>query len=102
MAAGVWVVIPTYNEADNVEPIVRATIAELQMIAPGDHRVLIVDDNSPDGTGAIADRLAGELEASKFSTGQQGWPRPGIPRRIRQSARRRRRVRVRDGRRFLP
>ncbi len=63
MAAGVWVVIPTYNEADNVEPIVRAAIAELQMIAPEDHRVLIVDDNSPDGTGVIADGLAGELDA---------------------------------------
>jgi dolichol-phosphate mannosyltransferase len=54
----VWVVIPTYNEAANIEGIVRATAAELQRLAPGSHHILIVDDNSPDGTGAIADELA--------------------------------------------
>ena len=58
MPASVWVVIPTYNEADNIEGIVRAALAELERVAPDDHRILIVDDNSPDGTGAIADRLA--------------------------------------------
>jgi dolichol-phosphate mannosyltransferase len=63
MPARVWVVIPTYNEAANVEPIVRAALAQLEQIAPGDHRVLVVDDNSPDGTGALADRLASELPA---------------------------------------
>jgi dolichol-phosphate mannosyltransferase len=57
----VCVVIPTYNEAANVEGIVRATVAELERLVPNAHRVLIVDDNSPDGTGAIADRLAQEL-----------------------------------------
>ena len=46
-----WVVLPTYNEAENVEPIVGAVLDAL----PG-ARVLIVDDGSPDGTGAIADR----------------------------------------------
>ena len=61
MQATVWVVIPTYNEADNVERIVRAALAELERYAPGDHAVLVVDDNSPDGTGAIADRLTEEL-----------------------------------------
>ncbi len=59
--ASLWVVIPTYNEAANVEPIVRATTAELKRLGIGDHRVLVVDDNSPDGTGQIADRLALEL-----------------------------------------
>ncbi|MCR9245460.1 MAG: polyprenol monophosphomannose synthase [bacterium] len=48
------VVIPTYNEKDNVEPIVRAIHAYL------DCDVLIVDDGSPDGTGDIADRLAAD------------------------------------------
>ncbi len=62
MRARVWVVIPTYNEAANVERIVRATVAELQRAAPEEHRVLVVDDGSPDGTGAIADALARELE----------------------------------------
>jgi dolichol-phosphate mannosyltransferase len=59
----VCVVIPTYNEAANVEGIVRATAAELERLVPDAHRVLIVDDNSPDGTGAIADRLADSLPA---------------------------------------
>jgi len=51
-----WLVLPTYNEADNVAAFVEAVQAKL----PGDARVLIVDDNSPDGTGEIADRLAAE------------------------------------------
>ncbi|MHB8690118.1 MAG: polyprenol monophosphomannose synthase [Solirubrobacteraceae bacterium] len=63
MPPTVWVVIPTYNEAANVERIVRATKAELQRLRPGDHHVLVVDDNSPDGTGGIADALAEELES---------------------------------------
>jgi dolichol-phosphate mannosyltransferase len=53
-----WLVLPTYNEAENVEPIVRAARAQLR---EGD-RILVVDDNSPDGTGQIADRLAAEIE----------------------------------------
>jgi dolichol-phosphate mannosyltransferase len=49
-----WLVLPTYNEADNVEPFVAAARAKL----PASAQILIVDDNSPDGTGARADRLA--------------------------------------------
>ena len=51
----VAVIIPTYNERDNIEIItsrVRGTVPDAHM--------LIVDDNSPDGTGEIADKLAGE------------------------------------------
>jgi dolichol-phosphate mannosyltransferase len=58
---GAWLVLPTYNEAENIERIVRAALPELAS-ATGDHHVLIVDDGSPDGTGRIADRLAAELE----------------------------------------
>jgi dolichol-phosphate mannosyltransferase len=61
MGARIWLVIPTYNEAENVAPVVRAVAAEMARIAPGEHRILIVDDNSPDGTGRIADELALEL-----------------------------------------
>ena len=49
------VCLPTYNERENLERMVRA-------LAAHDVRVLVVDDNSPDGTGEIADRLAAELE----------------------------------------
>jgi dolichol-phosphate mannosyltransferase len=61
MAAAVWLIIPTYNEASNLERIVRASIPELERAAPDQHRILVVDDNSPDGTGGIADRLADEI-----------------------------------------
>ncbi len=47
------VVVPTYNEAENLPKLVSALFS-----LPLDLRVLVVDDNSPDGTGAIADRLA--------------------------------------------
>jgi dolichol-phosphate mannosyltransferase len=49
-----WLVLPTYNEAENIAPFVAAVRDKL----PASARVLIVDDNSPDGTGRIADRLA--------------------------------------------
>jgi dolichol-phosphate mannosyltransferase len=52
--AHTWVILPTYNEAGNIEKIAAAVLEQL----PASRRVLIVDDNSPDGTGDIADRLA--------------------------------------------
>jgi dolichol-phosphate mannosyltransferase len=55
----VWVILPTYNEAENLERIVGAVLEHL----PPSRRVLIVDDNSPDGTGEIADRLAAADES---------------------------------------
>jgi dolichol-phosphate mannosyltransferase len=56
-----WLVLPTYNEAENLERIVRASLPELAR-ASADPHILVVDDGSPDGTGDIADRLAAELE----------------------------------------
>lgn len=52
---GEWVVLPTYNEADNLAAISAAILAAL----PG-ATLLVVDDNSPDGTGSIADALAAD------------------------------------------
>jgi dolichol-phosphate mannosyltransferase len=70
---GAWLVLPTYNEAENIEPIVRAARAQLR---EGD-RILVVDDNSPDGTGQIADRLAGEIDGVEVlhRPGKQGLGR---------------------------
>ncbi len=58
MDAATWVIIPTYNEAVNLERIVAASSAELDRVAADGYRILIVDDDSPDGTGRIADSLA--------------------------------------------
>jgi dolichol-phosphate mannosyltransferase len=58
MRAIPWVVLPTFNEAENIEAIVTAVRSSLSRVAPDGFRVLVVDDESPDGTGRIADRLA--------------------------------------------
>ena len=50
----VLVVVPTYNESDNLPILVPAVMAH------AGYRMVIVDDDSPDGTGALADRLAAE------------------------------------------
>ena len=52
-----YVCLPTYNERENLEPMLRA----LGRVLGEDDRVLVIDDSSPDGTGELADRLAGEL-----------------------------------------
>jgi dolichol-phosphate mannosyltransferase len=52
------VCVPTYNERDNVEALVRALGEVLDTTRDA---VLVIDDGSPDGTGEIADRLAAEL-----------------------------------------
>jgi dolichol-phosphate mannosyltransferase len=53
-----WLVLPTYNEAENVEAIVDAAHDVLRRAAPEGFRILVVDDGSPDGTGRLADALA--------------------------------------------
>ncbi len=48
-----WIVVPTYNERENLAPMTKAILEA----APA-ARILVVDDGSPDGTGALADELA--------------------------------------------
>jgi len=55
-----WLILPTYNEAENIEAIVSASAETLAAASPDGFRILIVDDGSPDGTGQIGDRLAAE------------------------------------------
>ncbi|MFL5778908.1 MAG: polyprenol monophosphomannose synthase [Chloroflexota bacterium] len=50
---GTWVVLPTYDEAENIGPITGAILGSVP-----DATVLVVDDDSPDGTGRLADELA--------------------------------------------
>jgi dolichol-phosphate mannosyltransferase len=60
MSGEPWLILPTYNEAENIEAIVTAAGAVLARASRAGFRVLVVDDGSPDGTGEIADRLAAE------------------------------------------
>ena len=58
------VCLPTYNERENLEPMVAAL---LERLGPDD-TVLVIDDGSPDGTGELADRLAAEQHAASPSS----------------------------------
>ena len=74
-SAAVTVVLPTYNEVDNLPVIV----AELFSLPLTGLRVLVADDNSPDGTGAVADQLVKQYGPERMSVmhrpGKQGLGR---------------------------
>ena len=57
-----WLVVPTYNEVENLQALVQAATKTLRKASPEGFAMLIVDDNSPDGTGELADRLAAERD----------------------------------------
>ncbi len=72
LGAGTWVVLPTYQESENLPGIAAAILASL----PG-ATLLVVDDNSPDGTGQLADALAKDDSRIKVRhrPGKQGLGR---------------------------
>ena len=51
------IVLPTYDERENLPRVIEA-LAAIRDLTPFDGDVLVVDDNSPDGTGQLADQLA--------------------------------------------
>lgn len=61
------VIIPTYNEKENVEKIIRKVLS-----VEGDFHVLIIDDNSPDGTASIVEKMLPELSDRLFLEKRSG------------------------------
>ena len=61
------VIIPTYNEKENIEAIVRAVFNQKKAF-----HILVVDDNSPDGTGTIVDTLITEFPNQLFIEKRKG------------------------------
>ena len=90
--------LPTYDERENLAPILAAIHAAVPAVD-----VLVVDDNSPDGTGQLADELADPRPAREGPPppGQAG-ARPRVPRGFAWALRARLRPRPRDGRGLLP
>jgi dolichol-phosphate mannosyltransferase len=68
----IWVVVPTYNEADNLRPLTAAILGALPAAT-----ILVVDDASPDGTGDIADELGAvdDRIRARHRTAKQGLGR---------------------------
>ncbi len=108
MSGEPWLILPTYNEAENIEAIVRAA-GEVLAAATADgslggaFRILVVDDGSPDGTGEIADRLADRARPGPGAAPRrEERHRPGLPGGLSLGARPRRGLRDGDGLRLLP
>ena len=91
------VIIPTYNERENLPQIVPAVLLQDQRL-----EILVVDDNSPDGTGQLAGRSRGTRTAgARAAPDVEGWPGPGVHRGVPVGARAGIRLHLRDGRRLL-
>ena len=66
MISDTLVVIPTYNEKENIEKIIRT------VFGLGDYHILIIEDNSPDGTAEIVKKLIGEYPEKLFIEERKG------------------------------
>ena len=77
------VIVPTYNERENLEPLVRRILAADAIVD-----LLIVDDNSPDGTGALAGRYCGRdaRPGRGAAPRAKAGPRAGLRRGVRVGA----------------
>ena len=71
------IVIPTYNEADNIQPIIEAVLA-----LPISTDILVVDDNSPDGTASIVKKLMERNAQVQLSVREKKRTWSGICRRV--------------------
>ena len=103
MEGNAWLIVPTYNEAENVEPLVEAARAALAESVPGAFRILVVDDDSPDGTGADRRPLAAEHDDVEVlhRFGREGLG-PAYVAGFRRALAGGDELRARDGRRLLP
>ena len=91
------VVVPTYDEAENLPTLVEGIVAHLP-----EARILVVDDASPDGTGELAEALGREHPGRRPASRRQARPRLGLPRRFPLGPGGGRRRARRDGRGPLP
>ena len=62
------IIIPTYNEYENLQPLLRSIFSYVPHT-----NILIVDDNSPDGTGELADQLHKDHYVSMFYIAPKNW-----------------------------
>ena len=69
--SSVCFVVPTYNEAENIAPMVRQLLAIADSLQPIAVKILVVDDESPDGTGDIVREIGAGDERVHLLTGQK-------------------------------
>jgi dolichol-phosphate mannosyltransferase len=65
------IVIPTYNEAENIEPFIEALLESTKKFPQHTTHLLVVDDNSPDGTGEIVKKLKSKHKGISLLTGEK-------------------------------
>ena len=94
--------LPTYDERENLAARWSRRSRRVRERTRDAGDVLVIDDSSPDGTGALADELAADAAvAARAAPAAQGGARARLPRRLPLGARARLRLRARDGLRLL-